>query len=103
MLFADLRGYSRYAEQHRPADVFRVLDAYANRASGIIRGHGGWVLSFHGDGLLAIFGALDPSEKERSARLARWCATSPRRVIFRASRRPPTCPYASASPPGTCS
>jgi class 3 adenylate cyclase len=64
VLFADLRGYSRYAERHRPAEIFSLLEAYADRASEIVRRHGGRVLSFHGDGLLAVF---DRPGKEHSA------------------------------------
>jgi class 3 adenylate cyclase len=64
VLFADLRGYSRYAERHRPAEIFSLLEAYADCASKIVRRHGGRVLSFHGDGLLAVF---DQPDKELSA------------------------------------
>jgi class 3 adenylate cyclase len=64
VLFADLRGYTRYSESRRPADVFQRLEAYADRASKIVSAHGGRILSFHGDGLLAVFDAAD---KERAA------------------------------------
>jgi len=64
VLFADLRGYSRYAECHRPAEIFSLLAAYADSASEVVRSHGGRVLSFHGDGLLAVF---DQPGKEFSA------------------------------------
>jgi class 3 adenylate cyclase len=64
VLFADLRGYSRYVEGHEPAATFELLEAYAESACRIVRRFHGRILSFYGDGLLAIF---ECSRKECAA------------------------------------
>ena len=71
VLFVDLRGYSTRAAQSESRDVFDVLSRYTTRVSEIVRQCGGQVVEFHGDGLMAVFGAPEPlPAKERSAVLA---------------------------------
>jgi adenylate cyclase len=59
VLFADLVGFSTFSEQRDPALVVRVLNGYFARMSRAISDHRGHVAKFIGDGLLALFGALD--------------------------------------------
>lgn len=68
LLFADLRGYTRLAGGRTPPEILDTVDRYTRRASELVAGRGGSVIEFHGDGLLAVFGAPDrlPS-KERAA------------------------------------
>lgn len=68
VLFVDVRESVGFAEKHTPDEVFAALDRHTEMVSSIVRTHGGEVVEFHGDGLLAVFGAPDPlPEKERQA------------------------------------
>jgi adenylate cyclase len=72
VLFADLVGFSTFSEQRDPALVVRVLNGYFARMSRAISDHRGHVAKFIGDGLLALFGALDvnPWQANDAARAA---------------------------------
>jgi adenylate cyclase len=59
LCIADLRGFTALAERTDAAVVVRMLDGYFDRIVGPIEAHGGEVLKFLGDGLLAIFGLQD--------------------------------------------
>ncbi|MDJ0866278.1 MAG: adenylate/guanylate cyclase domain-containing protein [Myxococcota bacterium] len=68
VLFVDIRGYTSYSEQRDAGEVFSVINRYTERVSSLVREHGGSVLEFHGDGLMAVFGAPAAlPEKERAA------------------------------------
>jgi class 3 adenylate cyclase/nitrite reductase/ring-hydroxylating ferredoxin subunit len=56
MLFADIRGFTSFAERQLPFDVLHILNRYFDRMGGIVEMHGGGVLSFQGDGIMCIFG-----------------------------------------------
>jgi adenylate cyclase len=56
ILFADLRDYSRFAEQRLPYDVVFVLNQYFAGMGEAIEGCGGCVDKFIGDGVMALFG-----------------------------------------------
>ncbi len=71
VLFWDIRGCTSYAEERRARDVFSTVNRYTERASSIVEKYGGSVVEFHGDGLMAVFGAPQPvADKERAAVLA---------------------------------
>ena len=55
VFFSDLRGFTRLADAHKPADVVRVLSAYYESMAMPVQDRGGDVLKLVGDGLLAIF------------------------------------------------
>jgi len=59
VLFADLVGFSTFSERLDPAVVVRMLNGYFTCMSRAITDHRGHVAKFIGDGLLALFGALD--------------------------------------------
>lgn len=68
VLFVDIRGYTALSTGLRPDDIFRVVNAYTTAASRVIQQHGGWVVEFQGDGLMAVFGAPRArAHKERGA------------------------------------
>lgn len=54
--FSDLRGYTQLSDRLAPDVVLAVLNAYCEIMVGAVRGAGGEVLKFMGDGLLAGFG-----------------------------------------------
>ncbi|MCC2110938.1 MAG: adenylate/guanylate cyclase domain-containing protein [Hyphomicrobiales bacterium] len=65
--YFDLQGFTKLAETTPGPDVVAMLNAYFGVAVGDIEAHGGSVLKFMGDGLLAIFRHGDLAEAGRSA------------------------------------
>jgi class 3 adenylate cyclase len=57
LMFVDIRGYSTYAENREPAEVFSTVTAYTLRVTEVVRRHEGTVVEFNGDGMMAVFGA----------------------------------------------
>jgi adenylate cyclase len=55
ILFSDLRGFTAVSERLGEADLFAALDRYFEAVVEAVRGGGGDVLKFLGDGILAIF------------------------------------------------
>lgn len=70
VLFADLRGYTAYAERTNPAEVVKHLNAAFGRAVPIVLAEGGTVVQFMGDALMAIFNAPNP-QPDHALRAAR--------------------------------
>jgi len=56
-LFADLRSFTRFAESTPPDRVIAVLNRYLGEMSDAVLDHGGTLVAFMGDGLMAVFGA----------------------------------------------
>lgn len=68
VLFVDLRGYTALAQAHGPQKTFDLVSRYTEAVSDVVQRHGGTVVDFQGDGLMAVFGAPDPlPDKERAA------------------------------------
>ena len=61
VLFADLVGFTALSESLEPAVLVNVLNGYFERMSRTITEHRGYVSTFLGDGILALFGALQPN------------------------------------------
>jgi adenylate cyclase len=68
VLFSDLRGFTAWAESHSPDQVIDVLNRYLSTMSDILLDHGGTLVSYMGDGIMAVFGA--PVEHKHHADLA---------------------------------
>ena len=70
-MFSDLRGFSRISEEKEPDELLDFLNQHFEATTEIILDHGGTLLSYMGDGLLAVFGApLDLERQEMQAILA---------------------------------
>jgi adenylate cyclase len=74
--FSDLAGFTRIADSLPRAQLLDLLNAYADGLVGVVHAHGGEVLKFMGDGILAVFDgaedhacqrALDAAEAARAA------------------------------------
>lgn len=52
---SDLRGFTKLADRLSDQDIIAVLNAYFEQLAGAVLNHGGEVLKFIGDGLLAVF------------------------------------------------
>lgn len=59
MLFADLRGFTALCDRLDPAQTVELLNGYFVHMAAAVERHHGLVTEFVGDGLLALFGALD--------------------------------------------
>ncbi len=57
VLFVDIRGYTGLAEKLAADEIFSTLNRHTEEVSTIVGNHGGSVVEFHGDGLMAVFGA----------------------------------------------
>ena len=60
ILFADIRSFTPFAEAMLPYDVIHVLNRYFHHVGQAIRRHGGYIDTYMGDGLMALFGVQEP-------------------------------------------
>ena len=56
-MFADLRGSTQFAESRPPELVVEVINRYLTELTEAILGNGGTLISYLGDGFMAVFGA----------------------------------------------
>src|SRR5258708_386823 len=61
ILTVDLRGFTRLSTELAPDDVMKLLQDYQGRVCPLIVSNGGSIDKFLGDGILASFGAVEPS------------------------------------------
>ena len=62
IIMIDIRGFTRFSQLVPPREVVVMLTTLHARIVPIVRAHGGVVDKFLGDGMMATFGALAPSE-----------------------------------------
>jgi adenylate cyclase len=65
VLFCDLRGFTRWAEPQPASSVIETLNRYLTEMTDALLAHGGTVVSYMGDGIMAVFGA--PIEQDDHA------------------------------------
>ncbi|HUS81045.1 MAG TPA: adenylate/guanylate cyclase domain-containing protein, partial [Armatimonadota bacterium] len=68
VFFSDLRSFTTFCHSTTPERVVQQVNKYLGIATDVIRKHGGTVLKFIGDGVMAVFG--DPVFQEDHARRA---------------------------------
>jgi adenylate cyclase len=77
VMFCDLRGFTTFSEELEPELVVEVVNRYLSEMTEAILANGGTLVSFMGDGIMALFGA--PIEQadhaERAVRTAREMLT----------------------------
>src|SRR5689334_9358742 len=73
VLFADIVGFSAYAEHAPPEQVIAMLRAHFDRLCNIVFAHDGTLDKYIGDALMATFGTPDPGRDDatRALRCAR--------------------------------
>ncbi|HXX47693.1 MAG TPA: adenylate/guanylate cyclase domain-containing protein [Myxococcota bacterium] len=59
VLFADLVGFTPLSQSVEPSTLVRILNGYFERMSRAITAHQGHISTLIGDGILALFGALE--------------------------------------------
>jgi adenylate cyclase len=62
ILFADIRGFTAFAESLLPYDVIYILNRYFQKMGYVINRNGGMINNYMGDGFMALFG-LENSDK----------------------------------------
>lgn len=70
VLFADIRGFTTFAEQASPEDVVRCLDKYLQVMADAVLTHGGMLDKYVGDSVMAVFGAPLPRPDHAQAAVA---------------------------------
>jgi adenylate cyclase len=73
VLFCDLRGFTSFSEELPPDSVIEVLNHYLEEMSDAIMDHGGTLVAYMGDGIMAVFGAPleQPNHADRALASAR--------------------------------
>jgi adenylate cyclase len=67
IMFADIRGFTPFAEPLLPYDVVHALNRYYDEVGRVIAEHEGHIDNYMGDGLLAVFGMERPAHSARRA------------------------------------
>jgi adenylate cyclase len=73
VMFTDLRGFTTFSEQLEPEQVVEVVNQYLSEMTDAILRHGGTLVSFMGDGIMALFGAPleQPDHADRALQATR--------------------------------
>ena len=58
-MFADLKGFTPLSERIEPAAMVEMLNGYFRAMNGALVAHHGHLSRLMGDGLMALFGALE--------------------------------------------
>jgi len=72
VMFTDIRGFTSFSE-HREADEIDVINRFLEGMTSAVLGQGGTLVSFTGDGFMAVFGAPleQPDHADRALAAAR--------------------------------
>jgi adenylate cyclase len=57
VLFSDIRGFTTFSESQHAGKVIDILNQYLTEMTDAIMGHGGTLIAYLGDGIIAVFGA----------------------------------------------
>jgi adenylate cyclase len=68
VMFSDVRGFTTFSETSEPARVIEILNRYLSEMTEAILDHGGTLVSYMGDGIMAVFGAplAQPDHADRA-------------------------------------
>jgi adenylate cyclase len=70
VMFSDLRGFTSFAEKLPVEQVIDILNRYLTAMSDAILAHGGTLVAYMGDGIMAVFGAPVPQDDHADRALA---------------------------------
>ena len=75
-MFVDVRNFTSISESRRPEEVVELLNVFFQNMVEIVEDSGGMVNKFLGDGLMALFGAVEPDAnvEQSHADMAVGCA-----------------------------
>lgn len=86
---SDLRGFTDLSEKLDGPDMIALLNAYFDVMAGAVLSHGGEVLKFIGDGLLAVFPFTRFDDEKSAARAAVTAAEQALAGLARLNADPP--------------
>ena len=69
ILFADVRGFTPFTEQHDASEVIDVINDYMTALTDALHAYGGILDKYTGDGLMAFFSVAQPSTAPTPAAL----------------------------------
>ena len=69
LLFSDLRGFTTFSEDAKPAEVVARLNEYFDAMVTVITANGGTVDQFMGDAVMAVFRRVIPMPNAATAAL----------------------------------
>jgi adenylate cyclase len=64
VLFSDIRDFTKFSEGHTPEEVVAMLNEYFEVMVAIINNNGGVVDKFIGDAIMAVWGAVNGTERD---------------------------------------
>jgi adenylate cyclase len=72
-MFTDIRGFTSFSEDREADEVIDVINRFLEGMTSAVLGHGGTLVSFTGDGFMAVFGAPieQPDHADRALEAAR--------------------------------
>jgi class 3 adenylate cyclase len=73
IMFTDLRGFTSFSESRPAEEVIVVINRFLSEQTETIMAHGGTIIAYLGDGIMAAFGAPieQPDHADRAVRAAR--------------------------------
>lgn len=73
VLFIDIRGYTSLAQERGAEEVFSLVSRYTRAVGEVLSMHGGTIVEFNGDGMMAVFGAPEahPAKEHAAVSAAR--------------------------------
>ncbi len=87
--YSDMRGFTHLSDYLGGADVMLVLNAYFEIQAGAVMAHGGEVLKFIGDGMLAVFPFTSHEASKTAAQNAVMAAGDVMRDLKELNDNPP--------------
>jgi adenylate cyclase len=70
VMFTDLRGFTTFSESREADQVIDLLNRYLSSMSDAVLAHGGTLVTYTGDGMMAVFGAPLPQADHADRALA---------------------------------
>lgn len=70
VMFTDLRSFTTFAERADAEQVIEVLNRYLGDMGGAVLDHGGTLVDYMGDGIMAAFGAPIPTDDHADRAIA---------------------------------
>lgn len=86
ILFADIVGFTRYAESSTPEDVISLLRGFHAELEEAVFSHGGTLDKYMGDGMMASFGTPTPSPADAGNAIAAAFAMQASIALLNAKR-----------------
>jgi adenylate cyclase len=77
VMFTDLRGFTSFSESQPPSEVIKAINVYLSEMTEAVHEHGGTLVSYEGDGIMAVFGAPieQPDHADRAVETSRKMVT----------------------------